>query len=209
MGLRIAGASRDLALLPDDGPAHLGPPDARHSKVVNDLKPPLYLTITRLGPLKGSKDSSLASQIVKHARASKTSIYTVLHYAQNIANKVFTAYDWGDSNENRKRYGVPHPPSYQLSGIRTETALFWSSSDSLSSKEDMERLVKELPNVVACRKMALGHLDYLWGSQVTCDGHLYHQLVELLPRSDQSVQVADKEPLLDTRLPCERTYQRK
>ena len=122
--------------------------------------------ITRLGPLKGSRDSSLASQIVKHARASKTSIYTVLHYAQNIANKVFTAYDWGDSKENRKRYGVPHPPSYQLSGIKTETALFWSSSDSLSSKEDMERLVKELPNVVACRKMALGHLDYLWGSQV-------------------------------------------
>ena len=165
------------------------------------MKPPLYLTITRLGPLKGSRDSSLASQIVKHARASKTSIYTVLHYAQNIANKVFTAYDWGDSKENRKRYGVPHPPSYQLSGIKTETALFWSSSDSLSSKEDMERLVKELPNVVACRKMALGHLDYLWGSQVTCDGHLYHQLVELLPRSDQSVHVADKELVLDTRLP--------
>ena len=164
--------------------------------------------ITRLGPLKGSRDSSLASQIVKHARASKTSIYTVLHYAQNIANKVFTAYDWGDSKENRKRYGAPHPPSYQLSGIKTETALFWSSSDSLSSKEDMERLVKELPNVVACRKMALGHLDYLWGSQVSCDGHLYHQLVELLPRSDQSVHVADKE-LLDTRLPCERSYQRK
>lgn len=132
------------------------------------------------------------SQIVEHGRTSKTSIYAVLHYAQNIANKLFTAYDWEDAKENTKRYGVAEPPIYQLSEINTETALFWSEGDSLSSKEDMERLVKELPNVVACRKTELGHLDYLWGSDVGCPGHLYNQMIELLPKADQSSHTTNK-----------------
>jgi len=152
----------------------------------------LLHVILRLGPLSGRRDSKLASQIVEHARSSKTSIYAVLHYAQNIANKVFTAYDWEDAKENTKRYGVAEPPSYQLSQINTETALFWSPLDSLSSKEDMERLVKELPNVVACRRMELGHLDYLWGSEVGCPGHLYNQMIELLPKADQSSHMNNK-----------------
>ena len=146
----------------------------------------------RLGPLSGNRDGKLVSQIIEHARSSKTSIYAVLHYAQNIANKVFTAYDWEDAKENTKRYGVAEPPTYQLSEINTDTALFWSPLDSLSSKEDMERLVKELPNVVACRKMDLGHLDYLWGPEAGCPGHLYNQLTELLPEADQLSQTTGK-----------------
>jgi len=93
------------------------------------------------------KDNMMLARICHHAKSSKTSIYTILHYAQNIASKVFNAYNWEDKTENVKRYGSENPPIYDLSQVDTETVLFWSPNDSLSSQEDMERLVKELPNL--------------------------------------------------------------
>ena len=135
----------------------------------------------------------------------------MLHYAQNISDKVFGAYDWGEEGENRRRYGSPSPPLYQLARVQTETCLFWSPQDSLSSREDMQRLARELPNILACREVNikafisfvlsanrslavltslicqvnLGHLEYLWGNNFRKQ-ELYSDLISLLQMEGQS-----------------------
>lgn len=132
----------------------------------------------RGSPMLSKKDSRMMKRICHHARSSKTSFYTVLHYAQNITNKYFHAYNWYDAEENMRRYGCEEPPTYDLTRVSVPTAIFWSQKDSLSSKEDMERIVCELPNLVACKEVDIGHLDYLWGANVK--GDLYYDLLDIL-----------------------------
>lgn len=132
----------------------------------------------RGSPILSKEDSKMLNRICHHARTSKTSFYTVLHYAQNITNKYFHAYDWYDAAENLRRYGCEEPPTYDLSKVSVPSALFWSQKDSLSSKEDMERIVCELPNLVSCKEVDIGHLDYLWGANVK--GDLYYDLLDIL-----------------------------
>ena len=130
------------------------------------------------GPRLDTKDREMLNRICHHARTSKTSFYTILHYGQNITNKCFHAYDWYDSSENMRRYGSLQPPVYQLSKVQVPVALFWSPKDSLSSREDMQRIVSELPRIVDCKEVNVGHLDYLWGSNVK--GDIYYDVLNLL-----------------------------
>ena len=121
----------------------------------------------------------MLGKICHHARTSMTSFFTIiLHYGQNITNGCFHAYDWYDANENFRRYGSPSLPLYQLSVVRVCVALFWSPKDTLSSKQDMETLVTELPSIEDCREVNVGHLDYLWGSNVK--GDVYHDVLNML-----------------------------
>ena len=130
----------------------------------------------------GRADAATVSRICRHARTSRTSVYTVLHYAQMIAGRRLAAYDWRDLKENTRRYGSRRPPAYGLEKVQVETAIFWSSRDSLSSRADMERLVRELARVVACTEEDLGHLDYLWGGPAVAS--LYTRIGDLL-KGDQ------------------------
>ena len=129
------------------------------------------------------KDAKMLGKICHHARTSKTSFFTILHFGQNIVNKCFHAYDWYDARENFRRYGSTSPPLYRLSDVRVPVALFWSPRDSLSSKQDMETLVTELPSVVDCREVNVGHLDYLWGSDVK--GNIYHDVLNMLANPER------------------------
>lgn len=130
------------------------------------------------GPDPTKEDRQLLNRICQHGRTSKTSFYTVLHYAQNISNRTFQAFDWYDDRENRQRYGTDKPPKYDLHKVSVPVALFWSPQDSLSSKQDMKRIVEELPHLVSCKEVNIGHLEYLWGSHVR--EKLYQDLVDLL-----------------------------
>ena len=87
------------------------------------------------------KDAKMLDKICHHARTSKTSFLTILHYGQNIVNKCFHAYDWYDAGENMRRYGSSSAPVYRLSDVQVPVAMFWSPRDSLSSRQDMETLV--------------------------------------------------------------------
>ena len=134
------------------------------------------------GPRLEDKDREMLNRICHHAKTSKTSFYTVLHYGQNITNKYFHAYDWYDRAENIKRYGSQKAPTYQLSRVDVPVALFWSPKDTLSSREDMRRIVRELPRVVDCKEVNVGHLDYLWGTNVK--GDIYFDVLNLLNSSN-------------------------
>ena len=138
----------------------------------------LCLKLQLRGPRLDDKDSQMLGRICHHARTSKTSFFTILHYGQNITNKCFHAYDWYDAQENLKRYGCVDPPLYNLTKVSVPVALFWSTKDTLSSRQDMERLVEELPNIVDTREVNVGHLDYLWGSNVK--GDVYYDVLNIL-----------------------------
>ena len=133
------------------------------------------------GPRLEDNDREMLNRICHHAKTSKTSFYTILHYGQNITNKYFHAYDWYDTAENIKRYGSQQAPIYQLSKVAVPVALFWSPKDTLSSREDMRRIVSELPRVVDCKEVNVGHLDYLWGTNVK--GDIYFDVLNLLNSS--------------------------
>ena len=128
--------------------------------------------------LQGPADREMLNRICQLAKTSKISFYALLHYGQNITDKNFQAYDWCDSEENIKRYGSQKAPTYQLSEIPVPVALFWSPEDNLSSKENMRRIVKDIPRVVDCKEVNLRHLDYLWGTNVKED--IYFEVLNLL-----------------------------
>ena len=142
----------------------------------------LCLKLQLRGHTLNKKDKDMLGRICHHARTSKTSFFTILHYGQNITNKCFHAYDWYNVQENIRRYGSVIPPIYDLTSVKVPVALFWSPKDSLSSKQDMERLVSELPVIVDCKEVNVGHLDYLWGSNVK--GDVYYDVLNLLGKKE-------------------------
>ena len=55
---------------------------------------------------------------------------------------------------------------YSLDCVTIPTSLWWGEADWVSNKENVSRIVQELPNVVGCHripKSTFGHLDFLWG----------------------------------------------
>ena len=56
--------------------------------------------------------------------------------------------------------------TYSLNRISIPISIWWGEADWASSKRNISKIVRELPNVVNCWKMSkptFGHLDFLWG----------------------------------------------
>ena len=71
----------------------------------------------------------------------------LIHYAQLINSpEYFRKMDFGTEG-NLEHYGVPDPPSYDLSKITLPTYLYYGDGDSLVSVEDVAILEAALPNV--------------------------------------------------------------
>ena len=96
-------------------------------------------------------------------RTGKTSIYTLLHYAQMVNQKSFAAYNWVVEEENLARYQINKPPNYVITEMDVPCALFWSERDNMASFADVKRLREELRNLKLAEKVDLSHIDYLWG----------------------------------------------
>ena len=111
-------------------------------------------------------------------RTGKTSIYTILHYAQMINQKSFAAYDWRVEDENTKRYKITKPPNYVITEMDVPCVLFWSERDNLASFADVKRLRGELRNLKSVVKVDLSHIDYLWGKNA--HEELYQKIIALL-----------------------------
>ena len=113
-------------------------------------------------------------------RTSKTSIYTLLHYAQIINQKSFAAYNWGEEEENMKRYQVTKPPNYVITEVDVPCILFWSERDTMASFTDVKRLREELRNLKSVEKVDLSHIDYLWGENA--HEELYQKIITSLSK---------------------------
>ncbi|XP_039294802.1 lipase 1 [Nilaparvata lugens] len=99
--------------------------------------------------------------------ASPSSIQTLDHFSQLIARPgMFMAYDYKNIRKNYEKYGSYEPPSYNLSRVTAPTVLFYAKNDFLSRQVDVNRISRELPNVVGKKLIQykkFNHIDYLWG----------------------------------------------
>ena len=132
----------------------------------SSLLPPNY-TIGHLIPRLRHKFDPAATYVMKMVsntfRTGKTSIYTLLHYAQMVNQKSFAAYNWVVEEENLARYQINKPPNYVITEMDVPCALFWSERDNMASFADVKRLREELRNLKSVEKVDLSHIDYLWG----------------------------------------------
>jgi hypothetical protein len=103
--------------------------------------------------------------------------------AQSIRNGTFAKFDYG--KKNAEVYGQDQPPLYDLGSIHgARIAVFYGGEDKLTCKEDVERLIAELPKESVAYvqyEEEYGHLDFVWGD----DAHIRFVLCRgsLLPRN--------------------------
>ncbi|KAK1306174.1 Triacylglycerol lipase 2 [Acorus calamus] len=84
-----------------------------------------------------------------------TSTKNMIHLAQ-------TMYDYGDDDDNRRHYGQPTPPAYDLSSIPDDLPMFfgYGGSDALSVPEDVELLLGNLKSHQADKLVVQYRDDY-------------------------------------------------
>ena len=68
---------------------------------------------------------TLLPVILGHTPAG-TSAKTVAQFAQGYNSKRFCRFDFGDSESNRRVYGLSQPPDYDLSRVNLPVLLYWS-----------------------------------------------------------------------------------
>jgi lysosomal acid lipase/cholesteryl ester hydrolase len=95
-----------------------------------------------------------------------TSTKTMVHYAQEISNGKFQKYDYG-KERNMKKYGQDYPPIYNVTGIKTPIALFYTTNDWLAGPSDVSLLFDDLhKSAIGMFKIAndqFNHVDFMWG----------------------------------------------
>jgi lysosomal acid lipase/cholesteryl ester hydrolase len=125
---------------------------------------------------------------------SLISTRNLAHWLQQCETGRFQRYDYGSAELNNLHYGRNSPPNYDLSSISCPVALVWGSADKLIN---LERLARELPNVVYANEVADHfHLDALNAERI--HQTLYPQLIELMQQ--ESYQVIPKEKLLQGKI---------
>lgn len=94
---------------------------------------------------------------------------TFVHYFQSYISGRFQRFDYR-SKRNQALYSSMQPPSYDLSKITAPLSLFCSESDWFSTPQDVDNLLKGLPNVVRYRmfnkSLDFTHLEFVYGSRV-------------------------------------------
>ena len=111
-------------------------------------------------------NKTLLPYILGHAPGG-TSVNTVLHYAQLVNSGKFRRFDYGSPAGNKKAYGVPVPPDYDLKMVKVPVALLWAENDWLADPKDVEYLIKGLPNIIKNYKIRFpkfNHVDFLWAN---------------------------------------------
>ncbi|KAL6067301.1 Hydrolase, alpha/beta fold domain containing protein [Balamuthia mandrillaris] len=108
-----------------------------------------------------------------------TSVLVMAHWAQAVRTGRFCRYDHGPK-KNMEIYNSTEPPSYQISQLaNVPLAIFYGGQDKLTTPEDVERLLRELPHPPAYVQFEqeYAHLDFVWG--VDACVKIYPKICEL------------------------------
>lgn len=96
-------------------------------------------------------------------------------------------YDYKDENENKKHYGQPTPPVYNMTSIPKDFPLFLchGGADSLSDVKDVKLLINSLKNHVRDRLELhfidkYAHVDFILG--VNAKKVVYDPLIAFFKR---------------------------
>lgn len=107
-----------------------------------------------------------------------------VHYGQLMNSGHFRQFDYGQA-ENIKRYQQPTPPNYDLNNIQAPVALYCAPADSISVPSDIEKLRKQLPNVIKHYLVPyelFNHADFVLGKDAS---HLvYNEIVKTIKRTN-------------------------
>lgn len=107
-----------------------------------------------------------------------TSVQNLIHYAQAVRTGHFQMFDFGPE-VNMKKYKQTTPPKYNISNIKTKTALFSGTADWLVVPVDVARVAKELNTLVEHIVIQdWEHLDFIWAMQAP--SLCYKYVTELL-----------------------------
>ncbi|GAY55172.1 hypothetical protein CUMW_162340 [Citrus unshiu] len=114
-------------------------------------------------------NSSGASVLSSH-KPQSSATKNLIHFAQMIKEGTLAMYDYKDENENKKHYGQPTPPVYNMTSIPKDFPLFLchGGADSLSDVKDVKLLINSLKNHVRDRLELhfidkYAHVDFILG----------------------------------------------
>ncbi|MFS7995287.1 putative triacylglycerol lipase [Helianthus anomalus] len=100
-----------------------------------------------------------------------SSTKNMIHIAQMIRDGTIRMYDYNDAGQNKKRYGQPTPPAYNIENIPKNVPLFLShgGADSLSDVNDVNHLLRTLKHhdqdkIVVQFVKGYAHADFVMGT---------------------------------------------
>ncbi|XP_012936122.1 gastric triacylglycerol lipase-like, partial [Aplysia californica] len=104
-----------------------------------------------------------------------------------VKNGVFENYDEGSPEANRKRYGQPTPPAYDLKGFQLPISVYYGGSDVLVAPGDVEWLLTQIKAEYVQRIGHYNHIDFVWAMDApdTIYSHLIKHMFHLERLSPQ------------------------
>lgn len=109
----------------------------------------------------------------------------LLHFGQEVLSGRFCQFDYG-TRQNTIIYGQEHPPDYNLTSVVAPIILHYGSNDHLAHAEDVERLARQLPNLVESHRIDMqlfNHMDFLIAKDAK--KLLYTQLIANIEQYNQ------------------------
>ncbi|XP_063549203.1 lipase 3-like [Cydia strobilella] len=105
---------------------------------------------------------------VAETRGGSTKI--LIQWAQNIKNKKFHRWDFGDS-KNVEEYDGKDPPEYPLNAITVRTKIIYSPDDDMVKDTDIRALAKQMKNATTrkVKRANFKHDDFIDGEYVMED----------------------------------------
>ncbi|XP_047940781.1 triacylglycerol lipase 2-like [Salvia hispanica] len=104
-----------------------------------------------------------------HHEPQPTSIKNMIHLSQMVRGGEIRKYDYGDEEENKKHYGRPTPPSYEMRRIPSDLPLLlaYGGAHALSVPRDVELLLDVLrgrggDELVVEYREEYAHADFVW-----------------------------------------------
>uniref|UniRef100_A0A0N5ALW2 Abhydro_lipase domain-containing protein n=1 Tax=Syphacia muris TaxID=451379 RepID=A0A0N5ALW2_9BILA len=127
-----------------------------------------------------------------------TSTRNMMHFAQMVHSGRLAPYDYYIPLINKKHYGKPIPPLYNVSGITVPMNLYYSHADWISTDKDVEEyLLKNLPKKAlksVHRLTDFNHNDFLWGLRAPHE--IFFPIADDIQADYQKLQIAHSaEPL--------------
>ncbi|XP_041332246.1 LOW QUALITY PROTEIN: putative lysosomal acid lipase/cholesteryl ester hydrolase [Pyrgilauda ruficollis] len=91
-----------------------------------------------------------------------TSVKNLLHWGQTAKTAKFKQLDYG--LRNMEKYNQLRPPFYQIEAVRVPVALWSGGHDGVTPREEAQRLLAHLTNVVHHEHFPTGnHFNHHWG----------------------------------------------
>lgn len=87
----------------------------------------------------------------------------LIHFGQEVQSAQFRQFDYGKL-KNIFVYNQPEPPAYNLTDVTAPIILHYGANDYLTHEKDVQRLAKQLPNLVENHLIEMNlfnHMDFL------------------------------------------------